>query len=89
MFNPGKRKPALVVYLIISFFKVGTTLVGQLFNELTLHLSNVKQIKRQLMHLCHELILYLQIETDDDRKTLAQAISTDLALGISNSFFLS
>ena len=43
------------------FLKVATTLVDLLFIELMSHLSHVKQMYSQLIHLTHELILCIQI----------------------------
>ena len=43
------------------FFWVATTLVDLLFIELMSHLSHVKQMYSQSIHLTHELILCIQI----------------------------
>ena len=41
----------------ILFLKVATTLVDLLFIELMSHLTHVKQMYSQAIHLTHELIL--------------------------------
>ena len=46
---------------IFSFFKFDTALVDLLFIELILHLSHVKQMCSQTIHLTHELKSCIQI----------------------------
>ena len=51
--------PSLSFEILITliFLKVATTLVDLLFIEHMLHLSHVKQMHSQPIHLAHELIL--------------------------------
>ena len=59
-FNQRVQNPTLVPSAA-AFLKVATIQVNLLFTELRLHLSRVKRMYSQPMHLTHELILCIQI----------------------------